>query len=281
MSDHVLYFSIMRYARYLLIIPYIWTIASCSPDIFQAMPGNNHVTLTKQDTIYAFSFMTEQSEVSVSQEKNYTWFARGDIATSQGGYTGKLLHGAYEVVLRSNKLLEKGAFLKGRKDGKWYTWHTNGKLKSITHYKKGVLSGPFSEFNDQGLLVKEGKYKNGLLHGKLVSYHNNDTLAKRFKNGKVVEKDTSQHRWTIKEWFDKKHESPKPSETDTLSIQENPPVAETHTEAEDQGKHRNRRKRHAITPDKEKNENIQNKKANDSKKVRRRRRPSTNNEDNP
>ncbi len=274
----------MHYAKYLFIIPCIWAIASCSPDIFQAMPNNNHITLAKQDTIYTFSFIAEeQPSVTVSQETDYTWFARGGIATSQGGYTGKLLHGAYEVILRSNKLVEKGTYLKGRKDGQWYTWYPNGKLKCVIHYQKGTLSGRFSEFDNKGFLVRAGKYKNGLLHGKVVSYHHEEEkTAIKYKKGKVVEEDTMQNSWKIKEWFDKKANKDHP--VDTLSTDEATPIAEIPVNSANGDKRKRKHKEDNTGQDQHEEvqpKNISEQSGDDVRKIRRRRKVSTAHEDNP
>lgn len=41
-------------------------------------------------------------------------------------------------------------YIKGKPDGKWISFHSNGKIKTIENWKEGMLDGKFIIYNDKG-----------------------------------------------------------------------------------------------------------------------------------
>lgn len=74
-------------------------------------------------------------------------------------------------------LAEQGFYLNGKKQGRWFEFFPNGKIKSIQPYVLGVRQGEYQEFNRRGKMVVAGYYITDLrsgewkyLDGKIESY---------------------------------------------------------------------------------------------------------------
>jgi hypothetical protein len=84
------------------------------------------------------AFFTAEREEKLSIEKNYAWFDKGVIGSTQGGYSGKLLHGKYVAWYSSSRQLkEQGFYARGLKDGVWLLWQEDGRLKEKQKWKAG------------------------------------------------------------------------------------------------------------------------------------------------
>ncbi|WKN45353.1 toxin-antitoxin system YwqK family antitoxin [Tunicatimonas pelagia] len=144
---------------------------ACTTSLYTDISSDSQrITIVKQDTIYTFSTLTANQSVSPQSDKFYTWYLRNNIAYSQGGYEGRLLHGSYTKMLRDNTLLEKGAYREGLKDGTWTRWHTNGKIKTVRQWKQGDARGSQETFTSQGTLQETQHFRSGQLHGKETRY---------------------------------------------------------------------------------------------------------------
>jgi hypothetical protein len=69
----------------------------------------------------------------------YYWYSSNKIHSTQGGFSGRLLNGAYTEFYLTRNLKEQGTFDKGLKNGTWKNWDEEGKLVKTTHWKKGLL----------------------------------------------------------------------------------------------------------------------------------------------
>jgi len=70
------------------------------------------------------------------------------------------------------------------------TYHDNGNIYSIEHYKNNLLHGPIKFYQENGCLSAEGKYKNGHVEGDYIHYCANGGLLSitTYKNNtKLVE----------------------------------------------------------------------------------------------
>lgn len=114
--------------------------------------------------------MIEEDAVKYFSTRPYYSYFKDKINRTQGGSTGKLLHGTYQKFSSGEVLVEQGEFKYGLKTKLWKSWHPNGNLKSVTTWKKGEQNGLFEEYNEKGLLVRRGKYKAGKLAGKVNQF---------------------------------------------------------------------------------------------------------------
>ena len=125
-------------------------------------------------------------KVKPKADKLYHWYSAGQIRVTQGGYSGKLLHGGYSAFFLNKNLKEKGQFKKGLKTGTWSSWYENGNLSEQNTWKSGAKTGTFSEYDENGSLKRAGEYKNGLLEGQVLSYTGKDSVQESYyKGGKL------------------------------------------------------------------------------------------------
>lgn len=116
----------------------------------------------------------------VKESSYYTWYAKNMIITTQGGFSGHLLHKKYTAMYENNQLQEQGQYNYGLKQGKWMKWQLDGKLISVESWKKGVKQGEFKSYRN-GIVSKVEKYKNNKIVGKLKVFDNNGKLITSVK----------------------------------------------------------------------------------------------------
>jgi antitoxin component YwqK of YwqJK toxin-antitoxin module len=121
--------------------------------------------------------------IYISPQKKYYWFANNQIKITQGGFSGKLLHGSYVEFYPNNSPKLQGNFNKGLKEGEWKEWTQEGTLISQTNFKAGIIEGNFSKYDLNGNLIEEGEYRNGQLNGRLTKYLKDSISVSQYKNG--------------------------------------------------------------------------------------------------
>jgi len=133
---------------------------------------------------YEFSIVTSNPKIKFDKDVEYYWYKLNKIHSSYYDVAGRLLHGAYQKThLRNKKLIEKGIFKNGLKDGKWKVWYENGKLKTITSWNSGKKEGWFLSYNYDGKLQEKGNYKQNNKNGTWINYVAKDTT--HFNSGDI------------------------------------------------------------------------------------------------
>lgn len=81
-------------------------------------------------------------------------------------------------------------YAKGKPHGKWVSFYSNGKIKSIENWKEGTLNGKYILYNEKGKKVLETHYKDGVDHGKYAVYYTNGKphITGQIKDGVPVGK---------------------------------------------------------------------------------------------
>lgn len=144
-------------------------------------------------------------------DKKYWWFSNNQIKTTQGGFSGKLLHGLYSDFYLNNNLKEQGYFQMGLKEGEWKSWSEDGVLIEKNRYRNGEANGHFYKYDKQGQLLEEGRYKHGKINGQLKRYVSRDSLTiSTYKDGILQPVKPAQTRssW-LGRLFSKKTKAPK------------------------------------------------------------------------
>ncbi|MBB6273348.1 antitoxin component YwqK of YwqJK toxin-antitoxin module [Pedobacter cryoconitis] len=118
--------------------------------------------------------------------KSYYWYSNNAIRITQGGFSGKLLHGLYSSYYDNKSLQEQGYFKMGLKTGEWKNWAEDGQLISDVSFNKGVPEGNFYKYDGHGKLIEKGENLDGKLEGELIRYQGDSTLSVKYKNGVVV-----------------------------------------------------------------------------------------------
>lgn len=158
--------------------------------------GFNKVRIVTNDKVIQAETIPVSSDPSLDNGKTYYWSSSNAIHATQGGFSGKLLNGAYTEFYSNKNIREQGHFNKGLKTGIWKSWNESGTLIQLYTWKDGVISGKFEVFQEKGKLKQSGTYKNNLLHGKITNYSpSGEKQQVMYKSGKPV---TAQKRSFLK-----------------------------------------------------------------------------------
>jgi hypothetical protein len=155
--------------------------------MFNDLEVTNSITKSYQDSTLTFHLKVLDDDQNPDFSKRYFWFHQGEIKSTVGNYTGKLLHGPYEKYDRDGTLLEKGNFEYGLKDGAWLSWYQNGNVSQHYNWNKGLRNGKFEEYFADGSKLKSGVYKNDKLHGIVYQYQQGAVVEKiKYRKGVLV-----------------------------------------------------------------------------------------------
>ncbi|MDR1678828.1 MAG: hypothetical protein LBR81_03530 [Prevotellaceae bacterium] len=145
------------------------------------------------DSLYKYNIVVlavAPAKIKPNKDKFYTWYINNTVNTTQGNYSGKLLHGVYnQYFIDSKQLAVKGNYEHGLRVGNWYEWHENGNLSSVVAYKSGKKQGQAFFYDISGNIVEKCRFKNDQKHGKSIAYIDGRKQAPiKYKNGEAVPK---------------------------------------------------------------------------------------------
>jgi antitoxin component YwqK of YwqJK toxin-antitoxin module len=141
--------------------------------------STRRVSVETAEGEYSCEIQTEKKSSKSNYELAYYWYDKGIINTTIGAYTGYLLHGEYLRFKKNSKdILEKGSFKNGLKSGIWMIWQEDGRLDSVSTWKKGKLNGESITYNDDNLIVTRLKFKKGIQNG-LQYYYEGGVLSRK------------------------------------------------------------------------------------------------------
>jgi len=173
-----------------------------------------HTETIKTDDGYIKVNILDRSKKKIIVKENYIyyWYTEPNIHYTNGGYSGKLLHGVYTAFYKSDNLKEQGCYKYGLKTGAWKKWYPTGILNTVTEYRDGIKNGCYREYDGKGNLVLSAKYKNGLLHGNYNTYKDGNVIdRKKYKNGNEVVPKEKQSRIKTSDKDEKKSVTPEKS----------------------------------------------------------------------
>lgn len=142
--------------RYLILLLFVVVgINNLWSQEIEWQPLTREIVINTGDTMVRARIVINSEKIKPSQELIYYWFNNGLINRNMGGYSGKLLHGSYQVFDKWQTMVVQGDFNMGLRDGEWKYWYTNGNLKRIESWKKGKKSNKVILFDEQGKLLKQ------------------------------------------------------------------------------------------------------------------------------
>jgi hypothetical protein len=163
-------------------------LVSCKPmELNQLDLMKRRVVVQRQATTIRAELQDEGMLILPKMENTYYWFEKGNINSSQGAYSGKVLHGQFRVYDRETKqVLESGKFRKGLKNGRWLFWNDTGLLKRSEIYNDGTLDGMTLKYDSLGKPVDTLRYNSGVLVLKKTKSDSTGLFSKvkRFFKGK-------------------------------------------------------------------------------------------------
>lgn len=119
--------------------------------------------------------------------RRYYWYNMNTIISSEGGFSGRLLHGNYTSYFHNHNLKSQGNFENGLKHGIWINWFVNGRVKERTRYSHGLVDGHRELYDSTGHLSTRMYYRNGQRAGKTKIFRQDGTDSTiRYKNGVEV-----------------------------------------------------------------------------------------------
>jgi hypothetical protein len=131
--------------------------------IFGKLTGDSVYTYKKYDVdgfvTVTGSFKDDDLKIPHGKFVYYDWVDQ----LSNLGYTLPPTNGKERYVVVT------GRYKDGKKDGKWYTFYPDGKLKNVVTFSNDVMNGEFKFFDSKGKLDTSGTYVNGKKNGEWIS----------------------------------------------------------------------------------------------------------------
>lgn len=135
---------------------------------------------------YEFNILLDSKKIEPKEGVKYYWYNYDSIKSTFYGFEGKLLNGYYIKTLLSNgKVLEKGVFDKGIKNGEWKNWFSNGTIEMIQSWRDGYMHGRYEKYLENGVSLEKGKYKNGEKTGKWLYNTKSGRVVKFWSRNKL------------------------------------------------------------------------------------------------
>jgi len=124
-------------------------------------------TFQNGDNFYHIECLHTKKEIPTNPDLVYCWYMQRQLHESQGCYSGYLLNGSY-IMYTDNRIMIKGYYKNGVKDGLWIYLNANGRTERQERWKDGYLNGPSIIYLPDGI-IKQTNYKKGKVneHGKL------------------------------------------------------------------------------------------------------------------
>jgi phosphoribosyl-AMP cyclohydrolase len=102
--------------------------------------AQNVISVVDGNHKIVFAVELEGKEAGYKKNLEYFWFKAEKIYHNYGYAGGKLLDGDYKVFeKKTGKLLIKGAFKRGLKDGEWIFWNSGGQIIREEQWRKGQI----------------------------------------------------------------------------------------------------------------------------------------------
>ena len=148
------------------------------------------VTLSYPDSVVKFEVMVAPKELNAGDLLQYFWYDTDKLKTKKGSYSGKLLHGDFNVFGLENNMLVDGSFNEGLQHGLWKRWTPSGDLVRQAEWKNGIRDGVLIIFNSEGVEVLNEEYVEGLRHGRQVSNMDGEERIFYYLKGEKTDKET-------------------------------------------------------------------------------------------
>jgi hypothetical protein len=157
-------------------------LSSFSQDI---VPKTYVINFDRKDSCIKAEVYYENPKVKTKKGRFYHWYTKDAFNSTEGDFSGKLLHGQYSCFYGNKNLKEKGIYQNGLRKGTWTRWHPNGVIAEVSNWSNGLKDGIFQLFSTTGVKLLEASYRNGKLHGKVTAWNEGKVITeKKYRNGK-------------------------------------------------------------------------------------------------
>lgn len=142
----------MKYISLIAAILLFNNLTYCQ-DLFGNGDKTREAIIASIDSTVYLSVLTENPKrFKTELNINYTWYSNKQIHSNIGEYSGKLLHGHYEVYNTSGALMTKGIYQNGTKTGSWKYYRISGRLKMVEEWDEGEIISR-NAYNSKGQVV--------------------------------------------------------------------------------------------------------------------------------
>lgn len=149
-------------------------------------PFVHSVTSEDNGRVYQYSVIFQEMTIKTNSLVTYFWHRNGQLRSTRGDFSGNILHGNYQEFDKSGRMLEKGTFYYGTKDGEWKSWNRNGEIIRLENWKKGFLINRTS-FELSKRIVEN--YKQNQLDSRRTTFNDNHKdSVERYRKGVLIDK---------------------------------------------------------------------------------------------
>ena len=101
-------------------------------------------------------------------------------AGQQWAFLNGKAEGPYVSFHDNGQLSSKGNYLNGERDGEWITYHTSGQLMTKETLRNGERHGAWEYYFINGQLREKGNYKDGKMDGAWVGFSVNGNINEEY-----------------------------------------------------------------------------------------------------
>ena len=107
-----------------------------------------------------------------------------DLVKTDGLYYEKFTDEPFTGEVTGN---QQGKISKGKREGEWLIYHSNGQLEEDVNFKDGKKEGEYLRYSKNGKLYHKGNYKNDKIEGEYLIYYPNGQLRSKcnWKDGNL------------------------------------------------------------------------------------------------
>lgn len=153
----------------------------CVLGAFAEKPLTHSATTEENGRVYQYSIVYQEISIKVKPFVTYFWHRNGQLRSTTGDYSGNVLHGVSQEFDKSGRLMEKGTYHYGTKDGIWKSWDRNGKIIRLEKWNRGLLC--WRKSYDGPRYTLENFKKNQLNGRKIIWSAGQKKSIEHFKNG--------------------------------------------------------------------------------------------------
>ncbi|MEO8069038.1 MAG: hypothetical protein ABI599_15180 [Flavobacteriales bacterium] len=132
-------------------------IALCGAAFAQQSKRTTIRTSLPDKTIEAFAL--EKYSVQPEPGLEYHWWKGQRLQATVGGVAGAVLDGPYTEFTPDGQIITCGEMRKGLRHGEWRTWDADGKLRSITKWRKGYVHTKRLAIGGEGITEMKMKHE--------------------------------------------------------------------------------------------------------------------------
>ncbi len=164
--------------------------------LFSKEIKTREMQVLQNDSLYIVNFIysdERKKEPNHCIDCFYFWVSNNSIVRNQGAYIENPLHGTC-VIMNGNKVIARGEFENGLKNGIWKHWDENGNLVYTTEWKNGKKHGTKTEYKNNQIF-KTSEYKDNTLHGKKITFRDDSVVSEqKYKHGILCDTHTQEEK---------------------------------------------------------------------------------------